>query len=190
MKHLVNTIVCLVVCLSVNLANAGDFDEDTYIGGKPTTTLESLNKIKIDPKNKILAGDYSDVKSCIEIAKVKLDKKTPQYNVFGHPVTKNNDVIKLQPKGELFSDVSEIIGVDKNNVYVRNTSNAEGKEWGYVLVSNKSTKWIKDDLALGSVLYFVARYADNDTISIGSGNSKRNMNVRIAELVCGDVVSR
>lgn len=187
MKYLI-TFLMFFSTMAFGATPAPDGYDDDGDLSPANVGADFFNKQKPNIPGQIMTGDYRNVKSCNEITKVKIPQSEIGSNPYGLGVTKNNDSIRMQPKGELFSDVGEVIGMNGNEVYVRVTNLGGSREWGYSLTTVKTTKWIRDAIANGRPIYFVAKYVNNSNLTLGSGNARRNLPVREGELLCADIL--
>lgn len=193
MKHLISVIFLVLSIVSGNAIAACHPDDDdcadNYVGGKKSAVgADFFDKQKIPLKSQVMTGNYANIKSCNDIAEVKIPSSEIGSRPYGLSVTRNNETIKPQPQGQLFSDVTEIIGVNGNEIYTRTTNLGGSREWGYSLNTVKTTKWLRDNVSVGRPIYFVAKYVGNSNLNLGSGPSKRVMPIREAELVCADIL--
>lgn len=175
-------VASIILSMFVTFAHASD--DDGYVGDSEGVGADFFDKQPVSPEARILAGDYSAVKSCKEVAIAKVGYK----NISGYnspwPMTENNKVFKRSPSGEIIAELAEIIGVEGDVVYTRKPNSLNSDEWGFVLRSNNQTRWLKDDIRQGRTVYFVGRYVGNTNVPIVSGSYQHNLQSKLVDLMC------
>ena len=149
---------------------------------KRNEKINKEEKIEVAQKSqrisKIKNGNLAAAKNCTEVTEALI----PKGELMGI-VSIDSKAVYLDPTKKLYASTGKLISYKGNRATTFDANPMTGEKYAFLKFSDK-TLWFKDRLAIGSGLYFVGRYVDNDTVSMKQGMNEFDVTARTYEVLC------
>lgn len=147
---------------------------------------DEKEKIEIAQKSqrisKIKNGNLAAAKTCSEVAEA-LIPKGEVVSGFGYLISTDSKAVYRTPTKKMYASAGKLISYNGKQATTFDISPLTGEKHAFILKFSDKTLWFNDRLAIGTVLYFVGRYVDNDTVSIKQGTNEFDVTARVYEVL-------
>lgn len=133
--------------------------------------------------SKIKNGNIAAAKNCGEVAQALI----PEGEVvrsFGYLVSTDSRAVYRTATKKLYASAGKLISYKGKQATIFGIDPLTNVKYAFILKFSDKTLWFADRLAIGTDLYFVGRYVDNDTVSIKQGSNEFDVTARVYEVLC------
>lgn len=138
---------------------------------------------KAERISKIKNGNLAAAKTIREVAEALIPGVEVVDFWGGYLYSRDGIAVYRTPTKKLYAFGGQLISYKGKQATTFNIDPVTGIKYAFILKFSDKTLWFKDRIDIGTNLYFVGRYVDNDTVSVKQGSNEFDVTARVYEVL-------